>query len=213
MPVSEMHYRAWPADLELRDNADGLTVTGLVVPYGKDTPIEELREAGPIRYRESFAPGAFDRALRAPNRVTLTYNHDVAMSARLGYGQSFAESAEGLVGTFRLDRSSADKARDILESSHAAFSVGFYSLVPQAGRERPDQLVVRRSVILDHVAAVVEGAYPGAGVASIRGAALETGEPTAADVAADQAARQDADLLTWLEEAAAEQARWDALHA
>jgi HK97 family phage prohead protease len=213
MPVSEMHYRAWPADLELRDNAEGLTVTGLVVPYDREAPIEELRETGLIRYREAFTHGAFDRALRAPNRVTLTYNHDVAMQARLGYGQAFQESAEGLVGTFRLDRSSADKARDILESSHAAFSVGFYSLVPQAGRERPGQLVVRRSVILDHVAAVVEGAYPGAGVASIRGAALDTGEPTAADVAADEAARHDADLLAWLEDAAAEQAKWDALHA
>jgi len=82
-----------------------------------------------------------------------------------------------------------------------------------AGRERADALVVRRSVILDHVAAVVEGAYPGAGVASIRGAVLETGEPTAADVAEQAAQRADADLLAWLEEAAAEQAKWDSLHA
>ena len=91
MPVSEMHYRAWPVDLELRDNAEGLTVSGLVVPYDRETPIEEARPDGVIRYREAFAPGAFDRALRAPNRVTLTYNHDVAMSARMGYGLAFAE--------------------------------------------------------------------------------------------------------------------------
>lgn len=209
MPVSEMHYRAWPVDLEVRDDAhDGLTVTGLVVPYDREAPIEELRDSGVIRYREAFSRGAFDRALRAPNRVTLTYNHDVTLQARMGYGQGFAESAEGLVGTFRLDRSSADKARDILEGSHAAFSVGFYSLVPRAGRERPGALVIRQSVILDHVAAVVEGAYAGAGVANIRTAELDTGDPTPADVAAEAQLRADADLLGWVQEAAAEQAKW-----
>lgn len=212
MPVSEMHYRAWPVgELELRDTADdGLTVTGLVVPYGQEAPIQELRPDGVLSYREAFAHGAFDRALRAPNRVSLTYNHDVTLQARLGYGVSFAESDQGLVGTFRLDRSSADKARDVLGSSHAAFSVGFYSLVPAPGRERPGALVVRRSVILDHVAAVAQGAYEGAGVASIRTAELDAGEPTPADVAAQAQQRADADLLAWLEEAAAEQAKWGA---
>ena len=76
MPASEIHYRAWPVDLELREDADeGLTVTGLVVPYGVETPIVEARPDGVIRYREAFSAGAFDRAVRAPNRVTLTYNH------------------------------------------------------------------------------------------------------------------------------------------
>jgi HK97 family phage prohead protease len=213
MPVSEMHYRAWPVDLEMRDDDQGLTVSGLVVPYDREAPIAEARPDGVLRYREAFTHGAFERALRAPNRVSLTYNHDVSLSARMGYGLSFAESAEGLVGTFRLDRSSADKAKDILGSSHAAFSVGFFSLVPQPGRERPGALVVRRSVILDHVAAVTEGAYPGAGVASIRTAELDAGEPTAADVAAQAQQRADADLLAWLEEAAAEQAKWAAARA
>jgi HK97 family phage prohead protease len=211
---NEMHYRAWPVDLELREaEGDGLTVTGIVVPYGVEAEIEELRPSGVIRYREAFAPGAFARAMRAPNRVSLTYNHDTAMGNRMGFGRSFQESSEGLVGTFRLDASSADKARDILESSHAGFSVGFYSLVPRAGSERPDSLVTRRSAILDHVAAVVQGAYKGAGVASIRGADLDLGEPTVADLEAEAQTRQDADLLAWIDDAAAEQARWDALHS
>ena len=210
-----MHYRAWNVDLELREESDaGLTVTGLVVPYGVEAPITEARPDGVIRYREAFAPGAFQRANRAPNRVALTYNHDVTMGARMGYGRSFQESAEGLVGTFRLDPSSAAKARDILESSHAAFSVGFYSLYPKAGTERPDALVVRKSVILDHVAAVVEGAYVGTGVASIRGVDLEEGDPTDADVAAAEQARRDAELLAYFRDAETEQNRWaDAVQA
>lgn len=209
MPASEMHYRAWPVDLELREDADdGLTVTGLVVPYGKETPITEARPDGVIRYREAFSAGAFERAVRAPNRVTLTYNHDVTMGARMGYGRSFQESAEGLVGTFRLDASSAAKARDILESSHAAFSVGFFSIFPRAGTERPDALVVRKAVILDHVAAVVQGAYAGTGVASIRGMELDTSDPTDAELAVAEQQRRDADLLAFFNDAEAEQARW-----
>jgi HK97 family phage prohead protease len=208
-----MHYRAWPVELELREeDNDGLTVTGLVVPYGVTTEIEELRDTGVISYRESFAPGSFARALRAPNRVTLTYNHDTSMGHRMGYGRAFQETEAGLVGTFRLDQSSAPKARDILESTHAAFSVGFYSVIPRAGTERPGGTVVRRSAILDHVAAVVNGAYRGAGVASIRND-VDLGEPTPADLEAEEQTRSAADLLAWIEEAAAQQARWDSLRA
>jgi hypothetical protein len=50
-------------------------------------------------------------------------------------------------------------------------------------------------------------------VASIRTAELDAGEPTAADVAAQAQQRADADLLAWLEEAAAEQAKWAAARA
>jgi HK97 family phage prohead protease len=208
-----MHYRAWPVERELREaEGDGLTVTGVVVPYGVEAEIEELRPSGVIRYREAFQRGAFARAVRAPSRVALTYNHDTAMGNRMGFGRAFQESSEGLIGTFRLDASTAEKARDILQSSHAGFSVGFYSLAPRAGSERPDTLVTRTSALLDHVAAVVEGAYKGAGVASIRGAALDLGEPTVADLEAEAQTRQDADLLAWIDEAAQEQARWDALH-
>jgi HK97 family phage prohead protease len=210
---NEMHYRAWPVDLQIREAADGLTVSGIVVPYGVEAEIEELRPDGVISYREAFAPGAFARAQRAPNRVTLTYNHDISLGNRMGFGRSFVDTAEGLLGTFRLDQSSADKARDILQSSHASFSVGFYSLVPKAGSERAGSLVTRRSTILDHVAAVVEGAYKGAGVASIRGAELELGEPTNADLEAAAQTRQDTELLAWIEQAAADQARWDALQS
>lgn len=207
---SRAHIREFPADLELRDTADGLTVAGLVVPYGRETPIQELRPDGPIRYREMFVRGAFDRALRAPTRVNLTYNHDITMAARMGYATAFRESDEGLVGEFRLDRSSADKARDILESTHACLSIGFLSVVPRAESERPGTLVVRRSAILDHVAAVVQGAYPGAAVTTIRAAAGDE-EPTDADLAAQAQARMDQGLLDWIDEAAKRQRDYQAI--
>lgn len=208
--TSRAHIREFPADLELRDTAEGMTVSGLVVPYDREAPILELRPDGFIKYREMFVRGAFDRALRAPTRVNLTYNHDVTMAARMGYATSFSESAEGLVGQFRLDHSSADKARDILTSTHACLSVGFLSVVPRADSERAGALVIRRSAILDHVAAVVQGAYPGAAVTTIR-AADGDDEPTAADVAAQAQARLDQGLLEWVDQAAQRQQEYVAL--
>lgn len=215
MPASELHVRRFQAvDLELRDGDAGLTVTGLVVPYGVETPITETRPDGVIRYREMFVPGAFQRAQRVPYRTTLTYDHDTSVGYRLGYGLEFTDTPEGLAGTFKLDGSTAAKARDILGSSHRSFSVGFWSINPRAFTERPDSLVVRKSVHLDHVAAVAEPAYQGAGVTSIRSAEPDLdGEPTEAEIAAEQQQRADAQLLADLEMLAAEQAKWNALRS
>jgi HK97 family phage prohead protease len=215
MPASELHVRRFQAvDLELRDGDAGLTVTGLVVPYGVETPITETRPDGVIRYREMFVPGAFQRAQRVPYRTTLTYDHDTSVGYRLGYGLEFTDTPEGLAGTFKLDGSTAAKARDILGSSHRSFSVGFWSINPRAFTERADSLVVRKSVHLDHVAAVAEPAYAGAGVTSIRSAEPDLDdEPTEAEIAAEQQQRADAQLLADLEMLAAEQAKWNALRS
>lgn len=205
-------YRAFPADLEVREDADeGMTVTGIVVPYNREAPITEPRAGGVIRYREVFIRGAFERAIRVPYRVSLTYDHDRSLANRMGFARSFADSAEGLVGEFRLDPSSAAKARDVLTSSHPAFSIGFMTVKPTPGSERAGQLVRRLSVVLDHVAAVSEPAYAGAGVASIRTGEDIEGEPTAADIEAEAQQRADAELLADIEALAAKQAQWDAL--
>jgi len=202
MPASsELHIRRFRAvDLELRDGDAGLTVTGLVVPYGVETPITEARPDGVIKYREMFVPGAFQRAQRVPYRTTLTYDHDTSVGYRLGYGLGFTDTPEGLVGEFKLDGSTAAKARDILGSSHKSFSVGFWSINPRAFTERADSLA--------------EPAYAGAGVTSIRSAEPDLdGEPTEAEIAAEQQQRADAQLLADLEMLAAEQEKWNALRS
>lgn len=189
--AGELHLRTYALDLDVRSEGDGLTVEGLCVPYGVETEIVEPRRDGIIRYRESFTPGAFQRAQRAPNRVSLLYEHGdgPALDQRLGFGREFRESAEGLVGVFRLDRSRAEHARDVLTTSHRALSVGFLSVLPNPGSERAGELVVRKSVALVHVAAVTDPAYAGAGVTAVRAAADD--EPTDADLQAEQQQQQD----------------------
>jgi HK97 family phage prohead protease len=147
---------------------DGLTVEGLVVPYNREIQAVDIRPSGVLRYREVFRSGACARAIKAPNRTLLTYTHDESLPQRLGYGIAFREAPEGLWGAFRLDPSTAAKARDVLTTTHTAFSVGFASFVPRAGTEQAGTLVERSSVALLHVAAVPAGQYADAGVRAIR---------------------------------------------
>jgi hypothetical protein len=133
------------------------------------------------------------------------------MSNRMGHGREFRESAEGLVGIFKLDASHAAQARDILTSSHRAFSVGFTSVVPRPLIERPNSLVVRKSVILRHVAAVPAGAYAMAMVSSVREGAEGDDVPTGNETADALAKAELADVFSFIDEAAEQQKRWDAL--
>lgn len=211
MSSAELLVRDVPAEqIEVREeDGGGLTVEALVLPFNAEA---EISERG-ISYREMFVPGSCDRAVRNPDRVMLTYGHVRSVEHRLGYGRRFAESADGLVGTFRLDRSTADKARDILTSSHRGFSIGFVSLRPEAQSERPGELVVRRSVHVDHVAATPAPAYAATvGTATIRDIdALLVGEPTRNELDADEKARQDAAMLASVDALLARQAQLDAM--
>lgn len=210
MPEHEIHYRALDLQLREADDDRGI-VEGLVVPYGTEAPITEIRQSGPVSYREVFRPGAFARAARAPSRVTLVYGHSDSRPDRLGFGLEFADTAEGLHGRFRLDPSTAEHARDILLSgSHSGLSVGFVSLVPKAYTERAGAVVERRSVHLIHVAAVPEGAYNTATITAVRSSSLPSGEPTAAELEAEQRAREDAELLGFFAQA---RDRWSSISA
>jgi HK97 family phage prohead protease len=181
MPRQSEYVRTFDLpDLQIREAAGGLTVEGIVVPYDTPTPITERQDDGRVvAYREVFRRGCFRDAARVPFRVTLVYGHSDALANRMGYGLAFEDQAAGLHGTFRLDPSQAEHAREALASSHAGFSIGFMSIAPRPGSEQPGQLVERRKAALFHVAAVSEPAYAGAGVSLIR-AALPPDEAAAA---------------------------------
>ncbi len=185
--------------------SDERTVEGMVVPYNTPAPITELRADGMITYREQFVRGAFERVARNPaaaGRVTLVYSHDDILPNRLGYALGFRESDDGLFGTFRLDESTAAKARDVLTTSHSGLSISFLSLVPKAFTEKPGALVTRAAAHLQHVAAVASPAYATAGVTAIRQGDDE--EPSAAEVAAQEAIEEQRRTLEWIDQITAE---------
>lgn len=191
-----MQVRSFRAELAV---ADERTMQGLVVPYDEVAAISELRDTGVLSYRERFVRGAFERATRpgVANRISLVYTHDDSLPNRLGHGLEFRETDEGLFGTFRLDESTAAKARDVLTSSHSGLSISFLSLVPKAFTERPGALVTRAAVHLQHVAAVSSPAYASALVTSVREG---SDAPTAAEIAAEAARLEQERQLSWVEE-------------
>ena len=83
---------------------DGWTVEGLAVPYGgpNGSPM-----TGRTFYREGFTPGAFTRDVGKGGRwVNLMLGHPGDDGDRfLGRCMALTEEPEGLVATFRLDRS------------------------------------------------------------------------------------------------------------
>jgi HK97 family phage prohead protease len=201
------HYmRALPADLDIDEDAG--TCEGILVPWDTPTAITERRGDGLISYEELFRRGAFDRAIRAPGRIPLTYGHSDTFPDRLGVATLLEDRAEGLWGRFRFDPSKVDQARDAVTSSHQGLSIHFASVVPKALSEREGSLVERRSAVLFGVAAVPNPAYATAGLTVVRSLEGVDLEDTAADIAvkAEQEAR--AELLRSVHEAIDAGQRW-----
>jgi HK97 family phage prohead protease len=77
--VSKIETRVFTNDFEVRETADGMTLTGYAARFNE--PSE------PLPFIERIAPGAFKRSLRAKNDIKLLWNHsssDVLGSTRSG---------------------------------------------------------------------------------------------------------------------------------
>jgi HK97 family phage prohead protease len=77
--VSKIETRLFVNDFEVRETADGMTLTGYAARFNE--PSE------PLPFIERIAPGAFKRSLRAKNDIKLLWNHsssDVLGSTRSG---------------------------------------------------------------------------------------------------------------------------------
>lgn len=150
-------------DIQLEESGDGRTLEGLCVPYNVATVVDD----GMGAYKEMFVQGAFARAVRAPFRVWLNFEHKPGISNVLGNGVKFEERPEGLYGVFELDQGSETEKAKRLHSAGvlSSLSVEFKPM------ERPKQIrgvVERRSVHLDAVALCRRGAYEEAKVTVIR---------------------------------------------
>lgn len=204
----EFYARALPADLDVNEREG--TAEGLLVPYGRETPIVEAHPGGLIRYTESFAPGSCQRAVRGgPGRLPLTYGHSNDFGNRLGFATELREAEAGLVGKFKFDPSRRDEAYDAVTTTHGGLSVSFRSILPAGGLERDGEHVVRRSVHLIHVAAVPNPAYADAGFTVVRNQHDDADdEPTDAERAAELEAAERKAVLDRALAAVAAGDRW-----
>jgi len=147
------------AAMELRE--DGRTVFGRIVPYGEVAQVFDLSGEP---YNEVFVRGAFEGAMKVPERIDLRYSHSGSFDNVLGQASNLEERDDGLYGTFRLYESVSTRAREVLQGHAKHLSVGFFPI-----KSRKRQGVVERvKAYLEHVAATATPAYAGAGVLAIR---------------------------------------------
>ena len=155
----------YPADLQLRDNGDGRTLVGPLLPWGVRARVVDQGRL----VTEVFERGALQGT--EPGRVPLTATHP-RDAGTLPIGRTLtiedrSEAAWGewLVSDTLLGNEVLALARDGVP---LGLSVGFAE-VPGGSRWSADrQRVTRIRAALDHVAVVRVPAYQGAGVVGVR---------------------------------------------
>lgn len=125
--LSKIETRVFLNDFEVRETADGMTLTGYAARFNQ--PSE------PLPFVERIAPNAFKRSLRAKNDIKLLWNHDSSMvlgSTRAGTLRLF-EDDMGLRVEADLPDTQAGRDAKVLitRGDVTGFSFGF--TVPPGG--------------------------------------------------------------------------------
>lgn len=163
MTREHCHY---PAELHLRDDGDGRTLEGPVLPWGVEA---RVLDRGRLVV-ESFERGAL--AGVDPSRVPLTATHPRDnQTLPIGVTVELEERDDAAYGAWRVSKTALGD--EVLELARdgvpLGLSVGFLEL-PGGSRWSPDrQRVTRTRAQLDHIAVVRVPAYVGALVAGVRG--------------------------------------------
>jgi HK97 family phage prohead protease len=157
----------YPAGLQLRDDGDGRTLVGPLIPWGVEA---RVLDRGRLVV-ETFERGALADA--KAERVPLMAMHPRdAGTLPIGVTVELEERDDAAWGAWRVSRTAlgdevVELARDGVP---LGLSVGFGEL-PGGSRWSPDRKrVTRTRAQLDHVAVVRVPAYAGAGVAALRAA-------------------------------------------
>ena len=172
MPDQPILHRVFQVeDVHVRAAPDGGPVGRIldlrVVPYNVSAQVRDAPDAEP--YLEQFAPGAFARAVRAPDRVQFRYHHGQGLADWIGRGVSFAEGDGGLDGSVRvLPGVFGDQALTLVdEGLLQGVSVGFQDLA-RRNRRAGDGAIIRERCHLVEVSLTPEPAYAGAQVTGRR---------------------------------------------
>lgn len=156
--------RTFTPDLEIRSSAkggDGRTVVGIAVPYGRPQRIND-------QLTEQFAPGAFRRQMKAPNRILFTRDHMAHGGTPIGKTLLLRDDPKGLYGEWRVSNTPVgNETLELLKDGVLSdLSIGFRE---GQNRRLPGGIVERASADLREVSVVMEGAYGrGATVSEVR---------------------------------------------
>ena len=68
--VGGHEVRTLPSEFEIRDETDGMTISGYAAVFNSDSE--------PLPFIERIAPGAFQRSLKSRNEIKLLWHHDAS---------------------------------------------------------------------------------------------------------------------------------------
>src|SRR6185369_2204365 len=94
---------------------DGRTIDMRIVPYNTPATVADPPHYQP--YEEVWMPGAFDRQLKAANRVAawLNFEHEQGIRGIIGHGNELRDAQDGLHGSFRvMENPDGDKALQLV---------------------------------------------------------------------------------------------------
>jgi phage head maturation protease len=157
------------AGLAVRDDGDGRTLHGPLLPWGVEARVLDRGRM----VIEQFERGAL--AGTDPGRVPLTATHPRGnQQLPIGVTVELEERADAAWGAWRVSKTAAGD--EVLELARdgvpLGLSIGFME-VAGGSRWSPDRRrVTRTRALVDHVAVVRTPAYVGAGVIGVR-----SGEP------------------------------------
>jgi HK97 family phage prohead protease len=157
----------YPAGLHLRDDGDGRTLVGPVVPWNVEA---KVLDQGRL-VTEVFERGALVDA--DPARVPLTATHPRdAGTLPIGVTLTIEDRSDAAWGAWRV--SDTLLGNEVLALARDGVPLGLsigFAEVAGGSRWSPDRRrVTRTRALLDHVAVVRVPAYAGAGVSAVRAA-------------------------------------------
>lgn len=160
-----IHTRNLTTSLALRDDGDGRTLVGPLLPWGVTARVVDRGRL----VEETFTRGAFDGTDPATVPLTATHPKD-AGTLPIGVTVELEDRADASWGAWHVSDTHLGNEVLVLarDGVPLGLSIGFAE-VPGGSRRSPDRSrVTRTRAALDHVAVVRVPAYAGAGVVGVR---------------------------------------------
>ncbi|MEV7263980.1 HK97 family phage prohead protease [Micromonospora aurantiaca] len=149
--MTDLLYRSFTPDLEVRSGGDGRTVHGIAVPWGVEQRID-------VDLVETFARGAFNHQLRAANRVRFAREHVDLGGTLIGATRLMRDDASGLYVELRASKTpEGDATLELIrDGALPHLSIGFRE---RRNRRLRSGAIERVQAHLFEIAATMEGAY------------------------------------------------------
>jgi HK97 family phage prohead protease len=155
----------YPAGLHLRNDGDGRTLVGPVVPWNVEAKVLDRGRM----VVETFQRGALADADPATVPLTATHPRDNG-TLPIGVTVELEERDDAAWGAWRVSKTALGDEVLALAADNVplALSVGFNEVAGGSRWSADRRRVVRTRARLDHIAVVRVGAYAGAGVVGVR---------------------------------------------